>query len=333
MSFKKTILFRVDWNHEIGLGHIYRVLAICEMIKSKYKFKIITSYKSKIELIPFDYLFEIIPQKIKISQEPDWFSKKFNSEDYQFIIDGYQFSSKYQKKIHTKNYKLIYIDDLIKGEMHADIVINHSNFSAKHKYKGQNYTKYAIGSEYALLRSSFLSLAKEKKIQKKINEVFINFGGSDIYNLSFKYCSVLSKISSIKKINLILGGSYEQNSLKFCSDKLFIFNKINDKEMIKLFKKCQLAIVPNSTILYEALCSSMYIISGYYARNQYLSYQYLNNKKVIKGIGDLRKFNTKLLMDIINGISKKDMALQNKKKISIIDGNQKKRILNLLQKL
>lgn len=327
----KTILFRVDWNSKIGLGHLYRILAICEMIESIYHFKIITSYTSSVELIPFGYLYETLPNNISINKEPNWFQKKFSSDNHLLIIDGYQFKSEYQKNIYNIGYKLIYIDDLIEDKMYADLVINHSNSASKNKYQGQNHTKYAIGSRYALLRASFLSLAKEKKIEKKIDEVFINFGGSDMYDLSFNYCSALSKINKIKKIYLVLGGAYNQNINSLNSEKVVVLKKINDKEMIMLFKKCQLAIVPCSTVLYEALCSSMYVISGYYARNQYLSYQYLNNKKVIKGIGDLRNYNTNDLFDLITKIKMNDIAIQNKLKTSIIDGNQKKRVQNLLK--
>ena len=71
-------------------------------------------------------------------------------------------------------------------------------------------------------------------------------------------------------------------------------------------------------------------MANYYSR-QYLSYQYLNNKKVIKGIGDLRNYNTNDLFDLITKIKMNDIAIQNKLKTSIIDGNQKKRVQNLLK--
>jgi len=143
----------------------------------------------------------------------------------------------------------------------------------------------------------------------------------NIYNLESQinnYIKVGRKFSEFKII-LIESNSDSDKNINYLKKKYFKENNIVIKNLGVTDEKVKFSNLRTEHIAY--------------ARNQYLSYQYLNNKKVIKGIGDLRKFNTKLLMDIINGISKNDMALQNEKKTSIIDGNQKKRILNLLQKL
>ena len=35
---KKKILFRADGNSEIGLGHLYRLFSLVEMLKDNFKF-------------------------------------------------------------------------------------------------------------------------------------------------------------------------------------------------------------------------------------------------------------------------------------------------------
>ena len=95
---QKEILFRADGNSEIGLGHLYRLFSLIEMLKEHFKFTFLSSETSTVNIIPNSYQLKIIPSQITIKEEPDWISKEFDKNNTLLIADGYQFDSSYQEK-------------------------------------------------------------------------------------------------------------------------------------------------------------------------------------------------------------------------------------------
>ena len=111
---KKKLIFRADGNSDTGLGHLYRLFALVEMLKDDYSFTFVSSNSSTISVIPKSYSIELIPKKISINDEPIWIANKFNPKEYIIIADGYHFISSYQKHLKSLGFSLIYIDDLYK---------------------------------------------------------------------------------------------------------------------------------------------------------------------------------------------------------------------------
>ena len=123
---QKEILFRADGNSEIGLGHLYRLFSLIEMLKADFKFTFLSSETSTVNIIPNSYQLKIIPSQITIKEEPEWISNEFDKNNTLLIADGYQFNSSYQRKIKEQGFKFVYIDDLASEHMFADLIINHS---------------------------------------------------------------------------------------------------------------------------------------------------------------------------------------------------------------
>ena len=123
---QKEILFRADGNSEIGLGHLYRLFSLIEMLKADFKFTFVSSETSNVNIIPNSYQLKIIPSQITIKEEPEWVSNEFDKNNTLLIADGYQFNSSYQRKIKEKGFIFVYIDDLASEHMFADLIINHS---------------------------------------------------------------------------------------------------------------------------------------------------------------------------------------------------------------
>lgn len=160
---KKKILFRADGNSSTGLGHLYRVFALIEMLKENYEYTLVTKADTELIIIPKSYKVDVIPSKVGINEEPYWLSKNYNTEINIIIADGYAYDSNYQKKIKKAGYKLIYIDDLTTTKMSADVVINHSLVVKPEHFKAKRETQFALGAQYAMLRPKFIEVAKKKK--------------------------------------------------------------------------------------------------------------------------------------------------------------------------
>lgn len=333
---KKKILFRADGNSEVGLGHLYRLFALVEMVKGTYDFLFISHSSSEISVIPEDYPLIKIPEEIDLTNEPQWLKNCFDTSEYLIVADGYQFVSNYQKKIKIIGFNLIYIDDLVAEYMYADLVINHSPNYKSIIYRGELYTKFALGVNYAMLRPLFLNTARKKrKIKKNIDTVFVCFGGADKFNFSFLTSKVLLQIQQINKIHVVLGAAYDDyqiNKLKQKEpNKLQLYKNIGEPKLIQIMESCDFAVVPTSTILFELMCVKMPIISGYFAQNQLMAYEWFNDHDCLFGVGDFREFDFDELKGILiklNQLSLREKYIENQ--AQCIDGRQKERFLMLI---
>lgn len=292
----KKIIFRADGSATTGLGHLYRLFSLVEIIKETLDFVFLTNETSIKSIIPETYNKSIIPDFIKIEDEPEWLAVNFSPEEYIIIADGYQFIAPYQKNIKEKGYSLIYIDDLAKEFMHADVVINHSPYIKEEHYSKEVSTKLALGTKYALLRPLFLREAKQDKVVEKIDSAFVCFGGADPFNLTLKAVKGLLQIPVFKKINIVLGGAYNHLEIfeleEKYSEKINIHKNLSEKNLIQIMKQANFAIAPASTILYELCCVKTPVLSGFYVDNQELIYKgFLYSNAIYKG-GNLKDHQT-----------------------------------------
>jgi UDP-2,4-diacetamido-2,4,6-trideoxy-beta-L-altropyranose hydrolase len=328
---KKKILFRADGNSQTGLGHLYRLFALVEMYKDTYDFIFVTKDSSTLKVIPQSYSIELIPNEINIKEEPKWLSNRFKPNEYIIIADGYQFVSSYQKSLKILNYFLMYIDDLTTEHMYADVVVNHSPNAKKTDYKSENYTQFALGTDYAILRPLFLDAAQKKKERTSLNSIFICYGGADEKNFTLQTSNVLSKIDKIDEINIVLGGAYTHSKTLLEHKKVTIYQNLNEKELISLMNRSDIAYVSSSTILYETITTNIVTFSGFFVQNQEFFYHELVKKEVFFGLDNLNNFDFTALVKKYYQITKKVIKNQLENQNQLIDGSSKRRFINLIK--
>ena len=296
---KKKIYIRADGNAQIGLGHLVRSMAFALMLKDDFSIHFVCKHVPesiihKIKIEGFLYT--------KIKEEEEFLSivKPINI----VVLDHYDLDTAFQKTIKQIGCKLICIDDLHDKEFYADLIINHAPRVKESDYQAQSYTKFALGTNYALLRPAFLEVAKEERIIDKIDTAFVCFGGADFYDLSLKSINVLLKFEQIEEINVVLGGEYKHTSIFELANensKIKLHSDLNEITLCDLMKKCNIGIVPSSTIMYELCSVRLPIISGYFVDNQKTVYQYFKDK-LFYGLDDFRQFNENKLKEFVNSI-------------------------------
>ena len=327
----KKVIIRVDGNSSMGLGHIYRGLAIAEMLKDQ--FDVIFVIRQTTTAIPIEdsgFSFRFIPKNIIINKESEWLKDFFTSEAI-IILDGYQFDENYQTKLKNYNFKLIYIDDLALGTQKADFVINHNPGAKEIDYKTEEYTKLALGLNYAMLRPVFLEIAKQKRHIQNIDTAFVCFGGSDTYDYTLRSVKALLKVDQFKKINVVIGEAYAHEDIfELCKTNPIInINKnLSETELIAIMQASNFAIAPSSTILLELMAVGMPILSGYYVENQKKFYQHLKDHNLIYGIDNFSDITDEKLRQNIISLLTKPYQDQN-----IIDGMQKRRFIEIIDTL
>ncbi len=335
---KKKIVFRADGNFETGLGHLYRLFSLAESLKNDYSFIFVTNVSSDISIIPEDYNVKLKPDDVTLDKEPVWLSKHFPAKDFLVIADGYQFDENYQKLTKLMGYTLVYIDDLIKFRMYADLVINHSPQADKNLYMFESYTQFALGMDYALLRPRFLQQAKRYRKKLKGNTAFVNFGGADSFSLTYKVTKALLKINTVEKIKIVLGAACRDENIfnlrAVNPNRVKIYKNLSEIELIKVMQSCTFAIAPSSTILFELFCIKIPIYSGYFVDNQKNAFNAFKKQKLVFGRSSFIEIkDDELIFALEKSInSSRHLEMMNNQKLAI-DGLQSHRHLQLIKQL
>ena len=340
MNPDKKLILRADGTSTSGLGHLFRLIALATMFEDEYEIIFLTKKKSIAEVIPKELNKRIIPNDISLNNEPEWIAKNYKSNEFIIIADGYQFNTNYQRQIKEFEFRLVYIDDLATEKMYADIVVNHSIGLTINNFNSVKETTFALGPSYAVLRPTFINAAMKTRKIKSIDEVFICFGGSDLYDLSNTALEGLIELDRIKKIHIVLGAGYTHKeihtTIKKRKNSVFIYNSISEKEISILMNRCQLAIVPSSTICYEVCSIKMIVLGGYYVDNQININKGLDECGLIYNAGNFKHlkasdFNEKV-QNIMND-QPMNYDKQIKNQTAMFDGQQKARFNDLIRSL
>ncbi len=320
---KSDLYIRTDGSTEMGLGHLVRCISLSYILRNQFD---ITFFCRE---IPPQIEFELDQQEIrlqKMDREEEFFDQL--TEDVSVVLDGYSFDPAYQKRVRQKSAFLACIDDLHDREFYADLIINHAPGITKEQYSAQPYTKFALGVDYALLRPPFLEAASHVKGIKtsEPETILICFGGSDSENLTLRALKVVSGFNPFKKIIIITGSAYrfKDELLRKIDDDSNVeyYHALSGEEMAGAFLKSDVAIVPSSGILFEALATGNMAISGTYTDNQKEVY---SGFKSLDAIIDAGGFSENEIREAIEKIQ----TFKTPKKV--IDGKSPERIRTLFQ--
>ncbi len=334
---KQRIILRADANAQIATGHVFRLLALAEILKTTYEvlfctqttneelLSTISSQVDQIIMIPERFEYCSPSEKELIAEIPFDLQDIIHKDDI-VVTDGYWFRENYQQAIKKQGAKLVMIDDFANQHFYADAVINHAPGVTKDIYRGEPHTKYYLGLPYALIRKEFFEQAKPNQ-PRNAKTVFIAFGGSDPYGLSVKYTEYLLEQTDFQ-IHLVSTHLHKQTMLdrisqlkKLFSERLKIYNNLNAKELIYVLDNCIYAVVPSSTILYECLSRGLKCITGYYTQNQEAIFNGFLEKGVIFNVGNFLNPNKAL-----SYLKNNDLANFKIEQSSIIDGYSCKRL-------
>jgi len=339
---KPKIYFRADGNSEIGLGHVMRSLALVEMVKDHFHCTFLirdpsASIKAKINTV----CDEIAPlnSSLDLISEAKMILEQWVEEGLIIVLDGYGFDTEYQKVLKSGNVKVVSIDDINAYHFVSDAVINHAPGVSRERYLLEDNTQFLGGLDYALIHPMFLDVAKRPRRISSISKLFICFGGADSFDLTNKVLlQLLDNLpQEIKEITVVVGASYQNvNQLKTTIDKftkteIRLLVNLSAKEMLGAMIRSDIAILPSSTILYEAISVKMPIISGYYVKNQESVYHGFKDLELIYGVGNLTEIKDYVtpLQEVISSDWNKVIRSQ----ANSIDGLSSMRIRNLVMVL
>ena len=331
---KQKIIFRADGDSQNGLGHMFRLFAMVDMLEQEFACTFVTRATSTVSALPSSINYSCMPSEVSLDNEVHWLAKNFPSSDYLLVVDGYQFRLDYQAALKKQGYKVVYVDDLCEWHMVADVVINHAPSAFKMVYSKEAYTHLALGTKYSLLRPAFLKLAQQTTTPAQAGRVFVAFGGADPLKLSQKVVDIIYQMPEVKQIDLVQGAASNlANGFEHYANKVKLHAALNEVQLAELMQACSMAIVPTSTVLFEMCCVKRRIVTGYYAANQHAAYLEFVEKKAVIGIGDFRELNEEQLRLALLGCLNANTTTMLAQQSKLFDGNQKERIIEILKQL
>lgn len=255
MKYLKVI-FRVDGNQAIGMGHIVRCRALAdELNNSKIDSEIlfITKHEECRRLVEEKGYRTILTQDDEVSQ-----IKTLANKETLLITDFLDTDNSYIDKIRElENLRLISIDNNTRlKKIDADIVIN-ANVFDEGETKIIGLTRYYLGPRYVILRKEFqLAHKEEKAIKDGVGAILVMSGGADFAKESLILNSVkaLEKINEEVGIHLIIGPAFpyinELNELLSKMTRHFdvLFNPQN---LVEIMKNADMVITAAGIMLYE----------------------------------------------------------------------------------
>lgn len=325
MVSKRKILFRADAGAEIGYGHFIRSLALADMLKDEFECIFYTQS-------PTEYQWkecENVCRLVELPADDTRFQIFLDclSGDEIVVLDNYFYTTDYQRKIKEKGCCLVFIDDM--HDMHhvADLIINQAINVSPDDYSCEPYTRFALGMKYTILRRPFYEACKREDTSNEEGKlkIVVAFGGSDFMDLTGKTISGLVNLNIISTIAAIVGDSYSSNRM-IENEKVTYLKNQSAQQIADLFSNCDVAILPSSTMMSEAMACGATIIGGYYVLNQKNDYYVFSNANMILGVGDYSE------SDVVERIKKQLYGIVTKRS-NTITADTPQRFLNLFKAL
>ncbi len=234
-----------------GFGHLTRCISLAESFKSlSYEIEFIINADESVNNILYNYNYEFIDW----NNNNDLLIKKL-SQTSLILIDSLYVQSIFIKKLEKLEIPIILFDDEKRTNiLNKGFVIDWTVLSEKSNYFlfRKKEVTYFLGAKYATLRSEFSTSARIE-VQKKINSVFISFGGSDVRNMTPKILNFLNKHYPFIQKNIVIGPGFNkiEEIKKYEDSNTTLFYNLSCSEMIECMKNSDIAISAGGQTLYE----------------------------------------------------------------------------------
>jgi UDP-2,4-diacetamido-2,4,6-trideoxy-beta-L-altropyranose hydrolase len=313
-SSSSVLILRADGNKEIGLGHIYRLLALAEILRRSYTTilfatSVDTDFIVKqihdicdgiIRLPAFNY---VVPSKYQMEEIPFDLHQHLTGQET-VITDGYWFGTKYQAEVKERGCKLVCIDDLIEWHFLADMVINHGmREDTGNRYKKESYTRLCLGLGYAILRKVFF---RELTDRSQVSPcVYVCLGGTDHYGYTHQICDMILQQTDAN-VQVVVSDLYTSDQRSKLGDlqkkvasRISINSNISGEGICDLLDNCTHAVTSASTVAMECVFRGIKPLIGYYTENQVNIYELLLQRQLASGIGNFGDIKQDQVLDYL----------------------------------
>ena len=322
----RRALIRCDGDTQLGLGHVYRCLALTDELREVHGWGV--SYA----MIRGEVGFELVQQAgYPIEQKKDdnfedfWLEGVVSSLQPDVLILDIR-SSLTRKKVaelRRKGLIIATIDDPSERRIEADLAF-YPPVPQVERLNWEGFTgDLFIGWEYVLLREEF-----SKKYSRPANEipmVLVTMGGSDPAGLTIKVLKALQSIDSQIKIEIIIGPGFSRHDelkevlIKMKNDYRLHNNPAN---LAEIMAKSDLAIASFGVTAYELAAVGVPAIYLCLTEDHAESATMFENAGIGKCLGLHTNVNNRTIMESVMALledNERRIAMSNRSKM-LVDG-------------
>ncbi|WP_233635984.1 UDP-2,4-diacetamido-2,4,6-trideoxy-beta-L-altropyranose hydrolase [Hymenobacter setariae] len=307
------LLFRADGNAQIGLGHLMRLLALANQLQGlalgTFLVREPTAAVGQM-LAANGWIVQPLPAQQSWLAEADWLAQQVLQPSDVLVLDGYYFGADYQQRLRVSGCSLVYVDDLQAWPVVADVLINHSPGVMATDYQAPTTTDFLLGPAFSLLRQPFLESAALPQWPTAIESALVCFGGADPLRLTVRIIRALQALPQLQRLGVLLGSAFGdaaalEELAATSSGVIITFHRnIEAAPLANLLREHDMAIVPASTVLIEALVLGRPSITGYYVDNQRALASYVHAHQQAFSVGNFAELNDAgLLARLHDGIA------------------------------
>jgi len=241
-----SIVFRVDADEKLGLGHLSRCRSLMLTFAGATlcKFALVTNNP--------DLVRKFFPQ-IDVDLYAVTDIGRLRHADVAIIdVPGIEYRE--QEELRCLADLIVVIDDDGPGIPYQNILLR-PNLLDLPLPEGMPLNDYWSGRDYIILHPDFRMLASQhKNRERKAKELFVCFGGSDPGGLTLRAIPALKQIKQDITVQIILGAAFVQIQAVIDmtrDDARFIVSQ-NISDMAKRIRQADIALISGGTLLYEA---------------------------------------------------------------------------------
>ncbi|MFC1907384.1 PseG/SpsG family protein [Chloroflexota bacterium] len=252
-----NIVFYTYGNHQMGMGHIYRSIALIKALEKKcvgVSARLLSrNYKDGIMKIKeFGYPVIQIPLDMSEQTEIEYcigILKDLHPDV--LVTDALKITPAKMALFKKYSKYLVSIDDAGDGRLMANLVVN-VLFQTP---KNDNRKAELSDLSYLILREEFRAPNRPAmSINPIVKRILVTQGGSDTYGVTIKIARALDKVDDSIEIILLLGPAFkhekELEAVQRESRRHFIIER-DIRDVFSLFSRCDLAITGGGMTLFE----------------------------------------------------------------------------------
>ena len=252
-----NIVFYTYGSHRMGMGHIYRSIALIKAFEKKcdgVSVRLLSkNYEDGIMKIKeFGYPVVQIPLDMSEQKEIEYCSSILQALQPDVLVtDALEITPTKMALFKEYSKYLVSIDDTGDGRLMANLAVN-VLFQAP---ANDNDRAELRDLSYLILREEFCAPNRPAiAINPVVKRILVTQGGSDTYGVTIKIARALDKVDDSIEIILLLGPAFkhekELEAVLRESRRHFTVER-NVRDVASLFSRCDLAITGGGMTLFE----------------------------------------------------------------------------------
>ncbi len=194
---RRRIVLRADGGVNLGLGHLYRVLAMSAYL-GQHDCVVMTRCDGHFAS-GAQFLEASMPNVLRLRNEAEFFERLAGFSPDIVMLDVLDTTEDYILGVRRHAGFVVAFEDLGPGAIHSDLVINDLYFDP---YPQDNHW---CGVEYSIVAPQFEALGPAPEPRVEVREVLVTFGGADPSGLTEKALSALAGKGHDFRVTVVLG--------------------------------------------------------------------------------------------------------------------------------